>query len=191
MRIDRKLNLVIPVEREDEGPAYVHAVPLRPEVFQRYALVIAKTFSAIYQQGLNFIAGPRVAAILLRQIAEELGVWEGPEGVENGLMAEIRRTSNIIAPTAEGWQPVPLQDALRQELLSEEELSEVEGLITFFTVASSMHRGAEKRITLEGMCRIWEAQLLSSSCTEFAASLPTLTPVASTGAKVKVSSTRP
>jgi hypothetical protein len=187
MKIDRHLNLVIPIER-DGGPLYVHSVPLALPVFQRYALVISRTFSLIYQQGLNFVAGPRVAAMLLQQVAESLGQWDGPEGVENGLLGEIRRTSQLIAPTESGWRGIPLQAAMARGMLDEEELSEVEGLITFFTVASAMHRGIEKKLALDGMAAIWEVLLSPLTSTAYSASLPTLTPAASSGVTAAPSS---
>lgn len=185
MKIDRKLNLVIPIEREDDlGPLYVHAMPLSLPAFQRHALVIAKTFSAIYTQGLSFVAGPRVAAMLLKEIAEDLGRWDGEDGVEMGLIFEMRRTAHLICPTPDGWQRLVLDDAVRRGLLDEEELSEIEGILIFFMVASAMHRGQEQTIALTGMARIWNAQLSSLGCTAFLNSLPTSTPADSSGERV-------
>src|SRR4051812_3498357 len=111
MKVDRKLNLVVPIERP-EGVIYVHAAPISREVYERHYLVMAKTHTAIFDQGLHFTTGPRVAALMLRDHAQRLGVWEGPDGVQVGLMAEIRRLANVIAPNGKGYGALPLDVAV-------------------------------------------------------------------------------
>lgn len=175
MRINRKLNLVIPVDT-DNGTIYVHSTPISREVFEKYFLVISKTFAMIYRQGLEVVAGPRVAAMLLKTVATDLGVWEGVEGVENGLVAEMRRLTNIVIPKdGKGWDTMGLQDAIDRDLLDEDDVSEVEGAVTFFTCASSMHRKTELPAILAGMTSLWDAQTTSSSFTEYRDFLATST----------------
>jgi len=174
MKIDKRLNLVVQVET-GEGVIYVHSTPVSREVFEQYFLVISKTFAAIISEGLSFISGPRVAALMLKKIATEAGVWEGRDGVSNGLMAEIRRLSNVVIPSETGWRTVPLQDAIDKKLLDEADVAEVEGLITFFICASAMSRKNEIRSVLERMA-LWGSSITSLNSTEFAASLPTSTP---------------
>ena len=99
-------------------------------------------------------------------------------------MAEMRRTAHFICPAPDGWQRLVLDDAVRRNLLSEEELSEIEGILIFFMVASAMHRGQQRTEQLTGMARVWQARLSASSCTEFIASLPTSTPDAPIGERV-------
>ena len=72
MEINRKLNLVVPIERES-GEVYVHSMPIGRQVFERYFLVISKAFASIFQEGLNFYSGPRIAAMMIRQVATEGG----------------------------------------------------------------------------------------------------------------------
>lgn len=181
MKIDRRLNLVVSVERET-GVRYVHSTPLTRQAFEAHALILGKTFALLFQQGLNFVSGPRIAAICLKQIAENMGIWDGLEGVENTLMAEIRRTSNVIAPVKEGgWGQVPLQHAIDSNALDEDELSEVENAIVFFIVISSVAPSLDRPVLLAGLCRLWDAQLESSNSTEFMRSLPTSTPAESSG----------
>jgi hypothetical protein len=186
VKIDRRLNLVIPIEREDEPTIYVHSMPLSREVFERYFLVISKAFSAIYAEGLSIIAGPRIAAMLIRKIAEDAGVLDD---VTQGLLMEIKRLTNVMALTPEGWTMTPLQNAEDRGLLDEDEVSEVEGVICFFMLASAMHKKAELRGILEKAASLWGAELSSLSAMEHVKSLPTLTPAAVHGKRVKVSST--
>jgi hypothetical protein len=186
MRINQKLNFLIPIDRDD-GTLYVHCAPLHREVFERYFMVLSQTFTAIYGQGISLISGPRVAALLLRQIATANGEWDGPEGVEAGLMGEIRRLSNMIINTPQGWQTVPLYDALKEGRLDEDEAAEVEGVMTFFIVASAMHKRSELPAILAFAGKTWGALTSSLNSTDFAASLPTLTPDAVTAAKATAS----
>lgn len=174
-----------PVTRLETQPYYVYAPPLSVEVFQRYWLVYSKTFAKIYNEGLHVTAGPRIAALAMRDIAQSLGLWEGEEGVEHGVMDQIRRVSTILIPTPDkGWQKVPLQDAVDSEFISKGDVSEVENILTFFIVISAMHRTGERRPILEGAARLWDAQITSSDCSAFLASLPKLTVTANSGVRI-------
>lgn len=183
MRIDRKLNIVFEVER-DEGNVWVHSAPITQETFEQFVLPIAKTFTQIYAEQLNIVAGPRVAAMLLKRNAQSLGMWEGPMGVQNGLFNEIRRLTNVIVPVDRGWSTMPLHDAMQKDLFTEKEASEVEGEICFFIVLSAMHKKTILPTILEGMTGLWDVRIELSNCTEFANSLPTLTETESSGAMV-------
>lgn len=187
VEIDRKLNLVVPVDRGDIK-LFVHAAPLSASVFEAYYMVISEAFTVIYSKGLSVYAAPRIAALVLRDIARASGAWEGPEGVENGLVAEMHRLSNVLMPVdGKGWQTMPYADAVARQMLSKEEQGEVEGAIVFFMVASAMHRRAELTAAL-GAMSLWAARLTSLNATEYAASLRTSTPADSSGAKATASS---
>jgi len=182
MKIDRKLNLVIPIDREDGSRLYVHSSPISMAVFESYYLVMAKTFSSIYNEGLGVTAGPRIAALVLKRVADNMGVWEGETGVRNGLVNEMRRLTNVITPSENGWQTIPFKEAIDRGLIDEDEVSEVENALTFFTVAYRLHRKVEREAILNGASRLWGGQIESQDSTEFMRSLPTLTPTANIGA---------
>lgn len=165
MRIDAKLNIVIEVETAD-GSVFVHSTPLSRDVFERYFLVIGQTFAELVGKGLSLLSGPRVAALLLKDVAQRGRVWDGPGGVANGLMAEVRRLSNVIMPGPAGWRTVPLQDAIDKQLLSEDDIAEVEGLIVFFICVSAMSRKSEIAPVLEQMA-LWGVRTTSLNCTEW------------------------
>jgi hypothetical protein len=187
VHIDKHLNFVIPVQG-DGVTTYVHSMPIGEDVFDRYFLVISKTFAAIYNEGLGVTAGPRVAAKLLKRVATEMGVWDGADGVQTGLMTEIRRLTNVVAPGPNGWTTFPFQDALGENYLSKGDVSEVENALVFFTVASAMHRRAELESILNGAGSLWGARVEPLNCTEFAASLTTSTATGSSGATAQPSS---
>lgn len=172
MRIDNKLNLVIPVDTAG-GTVYVHATPISREVFEKYFLVISKAFAALYSEGLSVIAGPRVGALMLKRVAEDLGEWSGPGGVEQGLMAEIRRLTNVIHSTPQGWVTVPYYTALTEGVIDGDDVGEVEGILCFFTVASSMHKRDQLPSILDGIKRLWGAESTLLNSTEYGRSLQT------------------
>lgn len=186
MRIDRHLNLVIPVTRE-KGEVYVFSTPISRPVFENYFLVLGKTFSEIYQQNLNVIAGPRVAYLMLKRTAQQMGIWEGAEGVENGLMNEIRRLSNVLAPGKNGWEMTQYQDALNSKSFSDDEVGEIENQLVFFTVVSHLHKKENVKDILDGLTSLWGTLNTYSSCSEWMHSLQTLTKDENSGAKVELS----
>ena len=170
MKIDSKLNLVVEIESET-GTLFVHSTPIAREVFEKYFLVISKAYASIISEGLSFVSGPRVAALLLKKIAVDRGAWEGSDGVEVGLMAEIRRLSNVVMPTTSGWKTVPFQDAIDKQMISLDDIAEVEGLICFFICVSAMARRTEVAAILEKMS-LWGSQTTSLTSSIFADSLP-------------------
>lgn len=185
-RIDRKLNIVIPVER-DGGTIYVHSMPISREVFEANFLVISKTFSALYGQRLNVLAGPRVAALLLRKTAKDMGAWEGPDGAQ-ALMAEILRLTNVVVPTPGGWATLPIHDAQQRGLIDADDVAEAEGAIVFFIVASAMHKKTQVASVLAEAGDLWGTKTSLLNCTEFARSLPISTATENTGVTVAASS---
>ena len=173
MRLDHKLNLVIPIERDDGSQVFAHSTPISKLVFDAHYLLIGKAFSAIYTEGLSVITGPRLAANVLRQLIKDSGSLDGLN-----LLSEMWRLTNIIVP---GSGIFPLEQALRMKLLNEDEIAEVEGAITFFTLNSAIHRKSTLAPILQNMCRLWGTLTTSCDATEYAASLQTSTKDESTG----------
>lgn len=188
--IDKKLNLVIPIVRGDETKLYVHSTPIMQETFERYHLVLARTFSSFAQNGLDPRSGPSVAAMILNDVAKEtsrapgLNWYEGPDGVggEAGLTAEFIRLSNAVISTANtGWTTMPLLSAFENNLIDAEEKSEVLNLLTFFMVTSLVAPRVDRPRLVKGMAAIYELQTTLLNSTEFSRSLKTSTTAGDTG----------
>lgn len=181
--LNRKLNLVIEVEQGDKT-LFVHSTPIAREVFDTFFLVIAKTFAEIYEQGLGIKAGPKVAAKLLQKVATELGNWDSTDAnavtVKNGLVAEIKRLTNVFVPADKGWTLLPLEDAVRDGVIDVEDADDIENMLVFFTVISLMHKKGVREVILGGALTMWGGRLESSSCTEYRDSLPTSMPAGAT-----------
>lgn len=179
MKIDRRLNLVQPIQTE-KGTIYLHSMPISREVFENHFLVLSKTYAALMSEGLNVVAGPPVAKMMLKHIAVTGRMWEGPGGVEQSLLAEIRRLTSVIMPTEAGWQTIPFDEVIRRDVVDDDALADAEGALVFFTCASGILRGpasqAKMKILMDGVERVWNVQTSSLDVTAFSASLPTLTP---------------
>jgi len=171
MKINKQLNLVVPCEDGDEL-IYIHSSPISTEVFEKYHRVIAKAFSVIYSEGLNVISAPRVAAMVLREVAEDMGRLDD---VNNGLLNEIKRLSNVSILESNGWVSLPLDIAEKRGLIEPETMQEAMNKIVFFILCSSMHTGKQKVAMLEAMAGLWAVALTLSNATEYNKSLPILT----------------
>jgi hypothetical protein len=179
IKLNRKLNLVLDVD-VDVGKIYVHSVPISREVFEENFLVISRAFTAVYTNGLGPVTGPRVAALLVKQEAITLGVWDK---TRQSLMAEIHRLTTVIAPGDNGWETIPFDIARKRGIIDEDVASEVENSLVYFTCASSIHLKTEMGIALEGLSTLWGALTTSLNATEFMRSLPISTPEETIGEK--------
>lgn len=163
---------------------FVHHVPISSEVFARHYMLIAQTFNRVFSGGLGTMAAPRVMAFLLKDVAKA----EGREAEANDLMNEIRRLTNVLTPDANGYSMMPLYDAIKSDVFTDEEVSEVESACTFFTVVSRMHSKTTLAAVLESALGLWAAESTSLSVTDYRASLQMLTVAESSGATAAVSS---
>jgi hypothetical protein len=164
-------------------------------------MVLAKTLNTMYAEGISQGTGPSVAALTLESIAKENDpidhpvdwkgsgtTWGGQFGVKNGLMEEIRRLSNIVIPTAQGWQSIPVLEAIKQGHIDESDVEEAEGYIVFFTCVSHIHKKHEIAPLLTAMGKAWDTQVTLLNCSEFCNSLPKSTALETSSQMVKQSS---
>jgi hypothetical protein len=181
MRLNEKLNLVIPIyDADDKISAYAHSTPISREAFEDSFVLISKTFSAIHGEGLGSIAGPRVASLILREVAKRNDDKAGTlTAAALTLMNEIRRLTNVLTPGPNGWTMIPFEEAAKT--IDPDDLSEVENAIVFFIVYSAMHKRQTLKDLLTGAAKMWGAQVSSLTPTAFAASLPTSTETVNIG----------
>ncbi|RZN38911.1 hypothetical protein FEK48_18920 [Escherichia sp. E2593] len=185
MKISRNLNLIIPV-RTEKGNGWIHATPISKEVFKEHFFILSKTFSAIFSEGLGVVAGPRIACLMLERISSDMNIWDGEKGVRNTLVNEIIRLANLVYPAeGKGYDTIPLDMALERGIV---EFDDVAGELVFFTCVSSINTPEQTEQMMLAVSGMWNSRTSSLSLTEWIASLPTLKPVASSGATANTSS---
>jgi hypothetical protein len=124
---------------------------------------------------------PRVAAMMLKDTAKEMEI---DEVVQNNLIQEIYRLSNVLLPQPTGgWQTVPFAEAKMKKMVDEESLAEAENALVYFIVASAVHIKKELPMAYQGLKQIWSAQITPLNVTAFSNSLATLTGEGNTGEK--------
>lgn len=180
--IDERLNFVIPLydDGQETPRAYVFATPISRAVFEAHFALLAKTFAMIQGDGYGAVAGPRVASLLLREVATR---EYGPEAAEKSvpLVKEIRRLTNVLVREGGKWAILPYETSRTDPaVLDEDEVAEVDNALVFFIALSAMVKRAHLRANLDWPARIWGAQVSSLSATAFLASLPISTPAANT-----------
>ena len=179
MKIAKNLNLIIPV-RTEKGNGWIHATPISKEVFKEHFFILSKTFSAIFSEGLGVVAGPRIACLMLERISSDMNIWDGEKGVRNTLVNEIIRLANLVYPVeGKGYDTLPLDMALERGIV---EFDDVAGELVFFTCVSSINTPEQTEQMMLAVSGMWNSRTSSLSLTEWIASLPTLKPVASSGA---------
>jgi hypothetical protein len=181
MRINEQLNLIEPIDRADGTTVYVHSTPVSRSVFEANFLLMSKTFTALHAEGLGMLSGPRVAALMLQQIGAQMA-RDGMDPAQS-LLAEIRRLTNVVAPTPAGWEVVPFEDAVARKMLDDDDVAEVMGAVCFFTVGWHGYPRKTRMDMLEGAARLWGAEITSLNSTAYAAFLQTST-LAETSEKI-------
>lgn len=173
-KLDRNLKLVIPIYGDgDTVVAYVHHTPISREVYEVHFRVMAKAFAAVVSMRDGEASfGPMIAHMLLVDEAKRTGSWDGEAGVKDGLVAEMRRLTNVLTPGPRGWQAMPYDDAVRGGTVDADDAAEVDNAIAFFTLASCVPARKNRQVILQTSSRQWGGQCTSSSVMEFAAGLP-------------------
>jgi hypothetical protein len=178
--ISRKLNIVLnPFETKD-GLAYVHSIPVGRQTFEMCFRPMARAMSAIVSEGIGPITGPSIAALLLQQEANIIG--EG-DAISKTLMPEIKRLTNVMIAGKD--QVIPYGVVEQRNILDEDQRSEIENLLVFFTLASwiRLPEGLSRGLGIEGLRELWKAQTTSLELMGFMSSLKTSTTPASSGEK--------
>ncbi|ECG8260378.1 hypothetical protein FO131_19575 [Salmonella bongori] len=185
MKISRTMNLIVPVDT-DLGKGYIHSAPISKEVYREHFFVLSKTYSAIFSEGLGVVVGPRIAYLMLEKVAKELRIWDGVEGVRNTLVNEIIRLSSLVYPVEDrGWDNQPLDVAISKGIVDPDE---VLGELVFFTCVCAINKPNQVEGLMNTVHGFWNSATTSLDIMAWTASLPTSTPVGSSGATESTSS---
>ncbi|ECI4242661.1 hypothetical protein KWC22_000365 [Salmonella enterica] len=182
MKIDKKLNLVCSISRDDGSLIYVHTSPFPYEVVEEHCLMLGSLFTSFIAQ-IGGIGAARVAAMMLRKKLkreQELKEDEGGKGAQTqqvqqtpNIVDEIQRQTTVIFNDNGQWKSVPLDSALKQGIISADEFREVEGEIVFFMVSSAIQKPELIKPTVGSVIGMFGGQLTLSTATEWRGSLLT------------------
>lgn len=180
MKIDKRLNLVIEVEREDGGVMHVHHMPVSREVFEQNFELLSRSILSLYAQEMTPAACSRMVYYKIKQLAEEVPAFK-TRGT--ALLLEIWRLTNVLVPTDRGFETLPFDMVMKdRSIMSEDDVAEVQNYICFFTAASWVHNREETKGMYEVLTE-HGARITSSDVTAYASSLATSKPPENTGGK--------
>ncbi|EMF8384841.1 hypothetical protein V4E41_005703 [Klebsiella variicola] len=172
MKIDKKLNLVTNITREDGSTVYLHVTPFPYEVVEEHCILLGNLFTKFISQ-VGGLGAARVAAMMLRQSlkAEIDSGRTGPNIVD-----EIQRLTVVIHNVGGQWKTTPLEVAFNQGIIDPDEYREVEGEVVFFMVSSAIQKASLIAPTVGTVIKMYDGQLTSSSVTAYRDSLQTSNP---------------
>lgn len=173
MKIDKKLNFVSTISRDDGSLIYLHVVPFPYEVVENHCLLLGSMFNNFFSL-VGTVGAPRVAAMMLRKTLkaqQENGLI--PAGTPT-IVDDIQRLATVIWSDAGVWKSSPLDTALKQGILSDDEYREVEGEVVFFMVSSAIQKANLIVPTIGKALEMYSGQLVSLNATAFKDSLLTL-----------------
>lgn len=177
MKIDKKLNLVTNITRDDGSIVYLHVTPFTYEVVEENCILLGNLFTKFISQ-VGGLGAARVAAMMLRQSLKaeiDSGRQAGPT-----LVDEIQRLTVVIHNDGGQWKTVPLEVAFKQGIIDPDEYREVEGEVVFFMVSSAIQKASLLAPTVGTVIKMYDGQLTSSSVTAYRDSLQTSKPVTDT-----------
>lgn len=174
------MNFVVPLYRGDAVYAYVHMRPLSVAAFELNYRLLLRTYNTMLAEGP---AAARMGHLFLRDAATDLArVGEDAASISASLMNEIGRLSSVILSTKDGWQTLPLQQAIDGNLLDAGDATEAVNAALFFIVVWHVSPKQVRDSLLKTATELWGAVRSSLQPSEWIASLPTSTVVGSSGA---------
>jgi hypothetical protein len=167
--ITSDFNLAIPVQETDTRVLWIHSKPVSKEIFKKFFMPLSKAFSQLHAEGINVLAGPKVAAYLLEEIAENMG--QGAI-IRAGFINEIRRITTVCVLGDKAWETMPLEVAAKRNKMSEDLVDEATAAAVFFTLNWHGLPRQARKMMIQMAADLHNWQLTSLDSTAWADSLP-------------------
>jgi hypothetical protein len=171
-------------EIEIQPAIWAFHTPISREVFESsYRLISGVNELLTAGNGGYSRSGPAIATLTLRDVARrDAAEWgsgsPNDPGGAGAFLESIKQATMILAPSPEGFRYLPVDVALQQNTISADEWREVEAALVFFTCAYSMLPAVTRRSVSIYLASALRGSITSLTLTEFAASLQTSTPAA-------------
>lgn len=179
VKIDKKLNLVTNITREDGSIVYLHVTPFPYEVVEEHCLLLGNLFTNFISQ-VGGLGAARVAAMMLRKKLkreQDLSAEQGQQGQHGPtIVDEIQRLTSVIWNDGGAWKTTSFDAAMKQGIISPDEYREVEGEVVFFMVSSAIQKAQLIAPTVGSVIGMYGGRLESLSVTAFRDSLQTSNP---------------
>lgn len=176
VKIDKKLNLVTNITRDDGSIVYLHVTPFPYEVVEEHCLLLGNLFTNFISQ-VGGLGAARVAAMMLRKKLkreQELNADHGQQGPN--IVDEIQRLTSVIWNDGGAWKTTSFDAAMKQGIISADEYREIEGEVVFFMVSSAIQKAQLIAPTVGSVIGMFGGRLESLSVTAFRDSLLTSNP---------------
>jgi hypothetical protein len=159
---------------------WAYHTPIGREVFESNYSAIAAANMKLFGKGQIFaqVSGPIIATLALRDAAKADAIENGVEidgDPATPVLAEIKRLTMIIAPSAQGYDTVPVDVALSRNLIDAEDWKEAESAIVFFTCGLWMSHRTLRELKRDALASALKGSVTSLDPTAFVASLQTST----------------
>jgi len=176
VKIDKKLNLVTNITREDGSIVYLHVTPFPYEVVEEHCLLLGNLFTNFISQ-VGGLGSARVAAMLLRKkLKREQELMDEANQQAPTIVDEIQRLTSVVWNDGGTWKTTSFDAAMKQGIISPDEYREVEGEVVFFMVSSAIQKAHLIAPTVGSVIGMFGGQLVSLSVTAFRDSLLTSNP---------------
>ncbi|EOE5513176.1 hypothetical protein ACKJU6_004400 [Enterobacter asburiae] len=176
MKIDKKLNLVTNITREDGSIVYLHVTPFPYEVVEEHCLLLGNLFTNFISQ-VGGLGAARVAAMMLRKkLQREQELRDEANQQAPTIVDEIQRLTSVVWNDGGTWKTTSFDAAMKQGIISPDEYREVEGEVVFFMVSSAIQKAHLIAPTVGSVIGMFGGQLASLSVTAFRDSLLTSNP---------------
>lgn len=182
VKIDKKLNLVTNITREDGSIVYLHVTPFPYEVVEEHCLLLGNLFTNFISQ-VGGLGAARVAAMMLRkklkreqELMDEANQQAQQAQQAPTIVDEIQRLTSVVWNDGGTWKTASFEVAMKQGIISPDEYREVEGEVVFFMVSSAIQKAHLIAPTVGSVIGMFGGQLVSSSVTAFRDSLLTSNP---------------
>lgn len=179
VKIDKKLNLVTNITREDGSIVYLHVTPFPYEVVEEHCLLLGNLFTNFISQ-VGGLGAARVAAMMLRkklQREQELREEANQQAQQAPtIVDEIQRLTSVVWNDGGAWKTTSFDAAMKQGIISPDEYREVEGEVVFFMVSSAIQKAQLIAPTVGSVIGMYGGRLESLSVTAFRDSLQTSNP---------------
>ncbi|HHE5967924.1 TPA: hypothetical protein ACPE2G_000290 [Citrobacter braakii] len=180
MKIDKKLNLVTNITREDGSIVYLHVTPFPYEVVEEHCLLLGNLFTNFISQ-VGGLGAARVAAMMLRKkLKREQELMDEANQQAPTIVDEIQRLTSVVWNDGGTWKTTSFDAAMKQGIISSDEYREVEGEVVFFMVSSAIQKAHLIAPTVGSVIGMFGGQLASLNVTAFRDSLRTSNPTTDT-----------